>query len=429
MQHARITFGILSTLGATLCCSGGIASYHISSAAEADSFTGRTLPGIDVLAQQGFAPLRGKRIGLVTNQTGIARDGRATIDVLAHAPGVKLVALFAPEHGVRGNVAAGQRVASGRDKRTGLPVYSLYGGTRRPSSRMLRGVQALVFDLQDIGSRSYTYIATMGQCMEACAAQRIPFVVLDRPNPLGGDRVEGNILETRFRSFVGPYPIAYCHGMTVGEIARMANGRGWLAGRARCSLTVVPMQHYRRSMLWGETGLPWRQTSPNIPYAHSPFFYAMTGIVGELSALSIGVGTAVPFEVAGAPGLDAWALEKELARRRLDGLAFSAVQWKPAHGRYRGQTCTGVQIHITDYRRAALTRLNWELMDAVRKIAPAQRFFGVSSSKDRMFDLVCGTNRVRRMFAAGQSSAQIWAVWNAGSAAFRQQRQPYLLYP
>lgn len=407
----------------------------LSPAAAADSggwrqphAPGATLAGIDVLAQSGCAALRGRRIGLVTNQTGIARDGRSTIDVLAAAPGVRLIALFGPEHGVRGVALAGAKVRSGRDARTGLPVYSLYGSTRKPTRAMLRGIDTLVFDIQDIGSRSYTYIATLGKCMEACAQTGISFVVLDRPNPIGGNRIEGNITESRFRSFVSPYPIPYCHGLTVGELTRMINGRGWLPGRRRCRLSVVPMFGYRRAMRWADTGLPWIRTSPNIPYADSPYFYAATGIMGESSALSIGVGTPVPFQLAGAPGPNARALAGELNRRRLPGVAFRAVMWRPAKGAHANRACQGVQIHLSDPDLAPLSRLNFELMDAVRRVAPGTRFFGVSK-KNRMFDLVCGTDRVRRMFAAGNSASQIWAAWNAGGAAFRIQRRPYLLYP
>ncbi|MBV9468570.1 MAG: DUF1343 domain-containing protein [Abitibacteriaceae bacterium] len=386
------------------------------------------LTGLDVLVQSNFAPLLGRHIGLVTNQTGITHDSRSAIDVFAHAPGLKLVALFGPEHGVRGTAAAGQNVKNGRDAKTGLPIYSLYGGTRKPTTAMLRGIDTLVFDMQDIGSRSYTYIATMGQCMEVCAARHIAFVVLDRPNPIGGNRVEGNITEPGFRSFVSPYPIPYCHGLTVGELARMINGRGYLPGHAHCTLTVVPMQGYRRTMRPEETGLPWVPTSPHIPYPSSPYFYAATGIVGELSALSVGIGTRVPFALAGAPGLNANAFASELNRRGLRGVTFKPVQWQPDHGIYTRQICTGVQIVLTDPNRAELSRLNFELMDATRRIAPSLVFFNGSKEHTRMFDLSCGTSQVRRLFLAGKSSGQIWATWNAGSARFRELRKPYLLY-
>lgn len=386
-----------------------------------------TLAGIDVLIARDFAPLRGKRIALVTNQTGVTRDRRATVDVLNRAPGVKLVALFAPEHGLRGKISAGQEVRSGRDAVTGLPVYSLYGGTRRPRRSTLRGVQTLVFDLQDIGSRSYTYIATLGQCIKVCAEQNIPLVVLDRPNPLGGERIEGNIPPARFQSFVGPYPIPYCYGLTIGELARMINGQGW-EGRKKCALTVIPLQGDQRGTATGGEGLPWVPTSPNIPYPYTPLFYAGTGIVGELPTVSIGVGTNAPFEVVGAPGLNSAALAAELTRRRLPGCSFQAAQWRPSHGVFQGRLCFGVRIVFSDVARAPLTRLNFEVMDAIRKVAPKHALFGRSRSGDQMFDLVCGTNQVRRMFIAGKSPKQIWTAWNS-HAGFSARRRPYLLYP
>jgi uncharacterized protein YbbC (DUF1343 family) len=386
------------------------------------------LSGLDALVESNFQILRGHRVGLITNQTGITRDGESGVDVLAGAPGVRLVALFAPEHGVRGNVAAGKTVSHSRDAQTGVPIYSLYGGSKKPSATMLKNLDTLVFDLQDIGSRSYTYIATMKACMEAAAQHGKRFIVLDRPNLIGGNRVEGNILNPNFRSFVGPAPIAYCHGMTTGELAWMMNGRGWLAGKRACRLNVVKMKNYRRALEFSQMQLPWIATSPNIPKPESACFYAATGIVGELSALSIGIGTSAPFQLAGAPGLDPHALKKELDRRRLPGVAFKALRWKPVKAAFRGQTCSGVQIILTDKNRVQLTRLNFEIMDAVRRLKPHTKFFGRSRNQDKMFDLVCGTNSVRRMFLSGKSGAQIWSSWNMGAKKFKTQRRKYLLY-
>jgi uncharacterized protein YbbC (DUF1343 family) len=386
------------------------------------------LSGLDSLIESNFKILRGQRVGLITNQTGITREGESGIDVLAGAPGVRLVALFAPEHGVRGRVAAGKSVSHSRDAQTEVPIYSLYGGSKKPSAAMLKNVDTLVFDLQDIGSRSYTYISTMKACMEAAAQHGKRFVVLDRPNLIGGNRVEGNILNSHFRSFVGPVPIAYCHGMTTGELAWMMNGRGWLAGKRACRLNVVKMKNYRRALEFPQMHLPWVATSPNIPKPESAYFYAATGIVGELSALSIGIGTSAPFQLAGAPGLDPGALKKELDRRRLPGVAFKAMRWKPVKAAFRGQTCGGVKIILTDKNRAQLTRLNFEIMDAVRRLKPHTKFFGRSRNQDKMFDLVCGTDSVRRMFLSGKSGAQIWSSWNAGAKTFKTQRKKYLLY-
>src|SRR5256885_11222277 len=262
--------------------------------------------GSDLLAANGFKELQGKRVGLITNPSGINRNGESTIELLRRAPGVKLVALFGPEHGVSGDVKAGESIAERTDKRTGLTVHSLYGTTRKPTPAMLKGLDALVYDLQDTGVRSYTFISTMGLAMEACAEAGVEFVVLDRPNPLGGERVEGPMIDERFRSFVGQWDIPYIYGLTCGELARMINGEGWI--KKPCNLTVIPMKGWRRSMVWRDTGLPWVPTSPNVPHAESPFYYAATGLFGEIaggSGATIGTRIKRPFECVIAPWLDA----------------------------------------------------------------------------------------------------------------------------
>jgi uncharacterized protein YbbC (DUF1343 family) len=379
--------------------------------------------GIEVLAAGGFDPLRGKRVGLITNPTGVNRNLRATVDILASAPGVRLVALYGPEHGVRGDARAGQKVASAKDPATGLPVHSLYGSTTKPTAAMLKGVDLLVFDIQDIGSRSYTYIYTMGRAMEAAAENGIPFMVLDRPNPVGGDRVEGNITESGFRSAVSPYPVPYCHGLTVGELASMINQKGWI--KQKCDLTIIEMKGWRRNMNWVETGLPWVPTSPHIPKPESAHFYAATGIVGELPSVSIGVGYTLPFELAGRPGIGARSFANEMNRRNLPGVFFRPMSWTPFYAIFKGQPVGGAQIYVEDANSAELTRLNFEVMDAIRKLSPSTKLFGAST---RMFDLVCGTDTVRKGFLSGQSGTTVWRSWNQGSAGFRSTRKPYLLY-
>ena len=402
------------------------------------------MTGLDALEESGFAVLLGRRVGLITNQSGRTRDGRSGIDVLwraAHPTGGKdsaggmgvkgaftFVALFSPEHGLNGRAYAGASVGSSRDRATGLPIYSLYGKTLKPTASMLRNIDTLVFDIQDIGSRSYTYISTLGECMEAAAIHHVRFVVLDRPNPLGGERVEGNIPLPAFRSFVSRYAVPYLHGLTVGELARLLNGERMLAGGVTCDLTFMPMRNWRRGMTWDETGLTWTPTSPNVPFARTALYYAATGTVGELPALSIGIGTPLPFEYAGAPGLDANAYARELIRRDLPGVTFSPARWTPTHGVYAGYLCAGVHIEFTDPAQCELTRLNFELMDAARVVKPNLRFFS-DTETTRMFDLVNGTDRVRHLFASGASSEQIWHTWNNAVASFRARRKPYLLYP
>lgn len=388
---------------------------------------GQVKTGLEVLASSGFKPLAGKRVGLITNPTGIDAKYRKNIDILFASKSLKLVALFGPEHGVRGAARAGEEVGNATDAETGLPEFSLYGKTSKPTPEMLKNIDALVFDIQDIGSRSYTYITTLGKCMEAAAENHVPLYVLDRPNPIGGNLVEGNITRAEFKSTVSPYPIPYCHGLTVGELAQMINGEGWLKNKAKCELHVIKMTGWKRSMEWSECGLPWVLTSPHVPKPESAHFYAITGIVGELDALSIGVGYTLPFELAGAPGLDPAKFAAELNRRNLPGVLFRPLVFVPYYAIFKGQSLGGVQIHLTDPKKVELTRLNFELMDAARKLQPGISFFG--RDRDRMFDLVCGTDEVRKMFLAGKSAADIWTVWNKESSGFKVARQKYLLYP
>lgn len=382
--------------------------------------------GLDVLVAQGFAPLRGKRIGLVTHGAAIAADGRDAVTVFSRAPGVRLVALFAPEHGLRGTVPAGVRSGSARDRATGLPVYSLYGAVRRPTPRMLRGIDALVVDLQDAGVRSYTYLSTLGLCMEAAAARGIALIVLDRPNPLGGERMEGNCPHASFRSFVGHYPVPYLHGMTFGELARMIRAEGWPGGRRGGRLTVIPMQGWRRDMGWRETGLRWVPPSPNVVDDETPRYLAATGIVGETAVLDVGAGTRYAFRVAGMPGLDGVALAAQLNARGMPGVRFEPAVWTAMQGRYRGRQCAGVRLHIEDVARVSLTRINFEILAAVLRVRPGSTLF--LPGRIRMFDLVCGTDRVRRELHAGHSPEAVWSRWDTCGRAFAVQRRPYLLY-
>ncbi|MCH7813728.1 MAG: DUF1343 domain-containing protein [Planctomycetes bacterium] len=397
--------------------------------------------GIDVLIDQGFKPLAGRRVGLITNPTGVTGDLRSTIDVLHAAPNVELVALFGPEHGVRGDAHAGDPVGDTRDARTGLAVYSLYGRNRKPSPDILADLDVLVFDIQDIGSRSYTYISTMAVAMEAAAEHGVRFVVLDRPNPLGGVRIEGRPLDLKYRSFVGYLPIPYVHGLTVGELARMINGRGWLdaavasdkkvegdgvAGALRCDLTVVPLTGWKRAMGWADTGLHWVPTSPHIPRAESALHYAATGIMGELRVIDEGVGYTLPFELAGAPWIDPILLADALNARGLTGVNFRPIYYRPYYSTFAGRTCGGVQIVLTDPKQVRLTPIQFHVMDVVRSKYTDRPLFG--KKRDGMFDKVCGSDRVRRMFLDGRPIGEILAFWNEGVEAFRTARAEYLLY-
>jgi len=388
--------------------------------------TARVQLGVDVLIEEDFAPLAGKRVGLITNPTGVTSDLRATIDVLHEAKNVKLIALFAPEHGIRGEAYGGATIDDAKDSITGMPVRSVYGKHRKPTPEMLADIDVLVFDIQDIGSRSYTFISTMALTMEAAAENNVKFVVLDRPNPVTGVRVEGRPLNLKYQSFVGHLPIPYMHGMTVGELAKMINGEGWLAGNVTCDLHVIPMKGWRRDMGFDDTHLHWVPTSPHIPRADTSLYYAATGIMGELRVISEGVGYTLPFELAGAPGIDPQKFADELNARQLPGLFFRPTVFRPFYGRYKDKTCGGVHVLLIDRDRVEATTIQFHVMDAVRKLHPQMKLF--DGSRDAMFDKVCGTDRIRRMFVEGRPIDEIIRFWKDGTDEFRSQRAPYLIY-
>ena len=377
----------------------------------------QVLPGIDVLRARGFDALRGKRVGLITNQTSRTASGEPTRAVLARAPGVQLVALFAPEHGIDGTIGAGKKVGATRDRVTGLPVYSLYGATRKPTPDMLRGLDALVFDLQDIGCRSYTYLSTMGRAMEAAGEAGIEFIVLDRPNPLGGQRVEGPPIEKEWISFVGQFPVPYVHGLTAGEMAGMANERNWLS--ARCRLVVVPMKGWSRAMVWPDTGLRWMQTSPNIPNANSPFYYAATGIAGNLGNLDLGIGTGAPFQRFAAPGIDAAALSRRLTSV-FPGLRFGPITTDGGR--------SGVAIGIPPRNSANLAALNIYLMSDAVRVSP-RVLDKPSRDRDGILFKIYGSRSIESQLRNGTAPVRIIAGWDGPVARFRGERSAYLLYP
>lgn len=385
--------------------------------------------GSEVLAEGGYKVLQGKRVGLLTNPSGVNRQLKSTVDVLRSAAGVKLVALFGPEHGIYGDVNAGDKVQSSTDAHTGLVVHSLYPKSK-PTPEMLKDIDVLVYDLQDTGCRSYTFIATMGMAMEACGEAGVEFVVLDRPNPLGGLRVEGLPIEEAFRSGVSKWPVPYVYGMTCGELAQMINGEGWI--KKSCKLTIVPLKNWKRSMVWRDTGLPWVPTSPHVPHGDSPMFLVATGMIGELgnTNVSIGVGYTLPFQCVAAPGVDMHKLAAAMNGYHLPGVRFQPVTFKPYYAAYKGEPVGGVQIYFTDPAVAPLTAINFYAIEALRKVA-GQDVFDVAVKTKRgvsMFDKVNGSDKPRTQMQAGVSAAEIVANWKSGEEAFRVKRQKFLLY-
>jgi uncharacterized protein YbbC (DUF1343 family)/CubicO group peptidase (beta-lactamase class C family) len=372
------------------------------------------LNGIDVLKADGFKLLAGRSVGLITNHTGRSLDGESTIDLLAKASGVKVVALFSPEHGIRGQVD--EKVSSSRDEKTGLPVYSLYGETLRPTPQMLAGIDTLVYDIQDVGVRFYTYETTLAYCLEEAAKQKIKMVVLDRVNPIDGWTIEGPALDQALLGFVGYFPMPVRHGMTVGELARLFNGEN----RIGADLTVVQAKGWHREQWFDETGIPWTSPSPNMRTMNEATLYPGVCLI-ESSNVSVGRGTDTPFEHVGAPWMDGRRLAAELNARRIPGVRFYPTSFTPTDSKFKGEPCSGVFMLVTDRDALKAVRVGVELIAAVHRLHPDK--FEV----DKVLRLL-GSAAVLARIKAGDDPAAIAASWSNDEARFRLLRAKYLLY-
>ncbi len=373
--------------------------------------------GIDVLKADHFSELAGKHVGLITNASGRANDGQRTIDLLAHVPNLKLVALFSPEHGIETSAAEGASVDSSRDAATGLPVYSLYGKIERPTDQMLEGIDALVFDIQDVGARFYTYITTLGYCLEAAGKKGIDFYVLDRPNPINGTDVDGPMLDADLRSFIGYFPIPIRHGMTVGELAEMYNDENALKAR----LHVIKMQGWERSDWFDETGQTWINPSPNLRNLTEETLYPGVCMT-EGANVSVGRGTNTPFELVGAPWIDAQKLAATLNERKIQGVRFVPTDFHPTSGIFHGEICHGVQIVLLDRQALEPTAMGVELLTALWRLYPQEL------KLDGAARLV-GSHKVLDSIRAGESPSRIWYDWQESLENFKKVRAKYLLYP
>jgi uncharacterized protein YbbC (DUF1343 family) len=387
--------------------------------------------GLDVWVGEGFRALKGKRVGAIVNPTSVDARFRHLADLLADAEGVTLGALFGPEHGVRGEAQYMVAVDEARDARTGVPVHSLYGSTFEslsPKPEWLRGLDALVFDIQDVGSRYYTYVYTMALVMQVAARAGVPFYVLDRPNPLGGALMEGNLVREGFRSFVGLYPIPNRHGMTAGELARLFNAREGFGAE----LHVVPCAGLRRDMEWEATGLPFLPPSPNMPTPDTARVYPGMCLL-EGTNVSEGRGTTRPFEQFGAPWLDPDQLLERLAREELPGVTFRPVRFTPTFDKFQGQSCAGAFIHVTDRQAFRPLRTGVAITQAVHDVAPkhfAWRADAYEFVEDvPAFDLLCGTDQVRRGIEQGAPLDRLFAGFHEECERFARERVPFLLYP
>ncbi|MCK5824182.1 MAG: DUF1343 domain-containing protein [Ichthyobacteriaceae bacterium] len=382
--------------------------------------------GIEVLRDNNFDILKDKRVGLITNPTAIDRNYESTIDILAK--NVNLVALYGPEHGVRGNFSAGDKVDDYNDPKTGVKVFSLYGKNRKPSRKSLTGVDVLVYDIQDIGVRSYTYISTLGLVMEAAAENNISVVVLDRPNPLGGERVEGPLVEDEYISFVSQFPIPYVYGFTPGEFAHYINEEGLLANKIKCDLTVVEMKNWKRSMLFGDTKLPWVATSPHIPNWETSFYYAVSGIIGELQASLVGIGYTMPFETFMLPWLDSDKIADALNAEKMEGVHFRPIHYKPYYSNNKGKELSGVQIHITDFEKVNLTKIQFKFAEVLYGLCKMHPLFDIDKARYNMFDKVCGSDTIRKTFTKNYKYKDIEQLWEEPAKKFKADSKKYYLY-
>jgi len=388
----------------------------------------RIKTGIEVLKDEHFKCLEGKRVGLITNPTGVDNELKSTIDILYDAPNVNLVALYGPEHGVRGSSHAGDKVSDDKDPSTGLPVYSLYGKTRMPTADMLKGVDVLVYDIQDIGCRSYTFISTLGNVMEAAAKYNKQLIVLDRPNPLGGEKIEGNLTEDDCISFVSQFKIPYIYGLTPGELALLLNGERMLTN-IPCKLQVIKMKGWKRRMTYDQTGLQWVPASPHIPESSSAYFYAVSGIVGELDCISIGVGYTIPFQLFGASWINAKDLAKSLNQLNLPGILFRPIYFTPFYAVGKDQSLQGVQVYIVNYKKANLCEIQFYVIQEIAKLYPDHSVLEhANDDRLKMFDKVCGSKQIRQLFIQRNLWQDVSSYWNKDVDTFRKVAKQYYLY-
>jgi uncharacterized protein YbbC (DUF1343 family) len=377
------------------------------------------VPGLEVLIQDQKPLIEGRRVGLITNHTAVDRRMRHAADLLANLPGVRLTALFAPEHGIRGAIQAGGDISTTTDPKTGTPIYSLYGETRRPTPEMLTEVDILLYDIQDVGVRFYTYISTMGEGMEAAADKGIPFVILDRPNPVTAARVEGSMIDLdRFRSFVGAYRIPVRYGLTIGELGGLVRAQL----KKNLNLVVVKMKNYRRDLWYDQTGLQWIAPSPNIPSVATAMVYPGMCLF-EGTNVSEARGTTQPFEMIGAPWIDGEKLADELTALNLPGVLFRPASFTPTFSKYEGQLCRGVQVHVANRSAFEPLKVALHILSLLKRTYP-----GEFSWRTNAIDRLSGTDQVRLEIDKGTPVEQILASWQPALKAFDSARRPHLLY-
>lgn len=385
--------------------------------------------GVDVFFREGlFHELKGKRVGLITNHTGVDSRMKSTVDLfLEHAADIKLVSLFSPEHGLTGQAYAYEQVVEKKGP-SGIPVYNLHGSTRRPTDLMFQGIDVLVYDIQDIGCRSYTYTTTLFYVMEEAAKKGIPVIVLDRPNPINGIIVDGPMLQKKWRSFIGYVNVPYCHGMTIGELARLFNDKYQIS----CKLKVIPMKGWKRSMSFVDTGLTWVPTSPYIPESDTPQFYASTGLLGELSLVNIGIGYTLPFKVVGAPWIKARQFADKLNDQKLPGVHFMPFHYRPFYGAHKGKDCQGVMIVVTDSKSYRPVSSQYMILGILKNLYPKQvldRLSAIEPSKKELFCKASGNDEMLALLLREQYVAWKLILFEKEERdQFLKDRKKYLMY-
>lgn len=386
--------------------------------------------GIDVLLKDNFEILKGKKVALVTNPSGVDGKLNSTIDILHSGNGFDLVSLFGPEHGIRGDVEGGDKVDNSTDSKTGLPIYSLYGSSYKPDSVTMNKFDLFIYDIQDIGCRSYTYISTLGKIMESAAEFKKKVIVLDRPNPLGGNRIEGNIVEDGFFSFIGQYQIPYVYGLTVGELAKLINDEGMLKDGVKCDLEIVAMEGWKRDYIFEDTGLMWVPTSPHIPHKDSPFFYVMSGVVGELrDVISIGVGYTLPFQTFAYQNVNGIDLARNLNALEIEGLRFMPISYTPYYAFSKGETISGVEVFITNHEKAPLMKTQFYVLQELKKLFPDYNIFEATKQRHlTAFDKAMGTDKVRLLFSENFKVSDIEEYLNKDIEEFKELSKKYYLY-
>jgi uncharacterized protein YbbC (DUF1343 family) len=393
------------------------------------SFSQKIKLGIDILERDNFSILAGKNIGLITNQTGVNSRLETTHDILKHASNLKLVSVYSPEHGFKGIISSGQSFENYTDTISGINYFALYGKTAKPTKEMLQGIDVLVYDIQDIGVRSYTYISTLGLAMQAAAENKIPFIILDRPNPLGGYRIEGNVVEEDFKSFVSQYEIPYVYGLTCGELANLINTKRSIGNKIKCKLQVVKMEGWQRWMKFSDTGLFWVPTSPNVPYQETPFYLVGSGVLGELVVFGIGITFTLPFQTFAAEWINDDSLAIAMNNLKLPGVLFRSISYKCLYGDWKDKILNGVQVYITDFLKVNLLELQFYFMQVHHQFYPDKNPFELTTkNRLKMFDLVMGTDKIREKFSKRFMVDDIKNYFQKDSNWFKKLSKRYYLY-